>query len=211
MIGLIGPIGGSIGSTGSTRGVLLAAGYLAAAIVLGFALPRGAAAQALSHAQLQALNDKLSTEFGYYLGAEEERHADGKSYIDLSQRFEYMPSRGRGGGVVVHAKCAGAEYVPNKGEMTKGIATGKIKYLLFTYELRHGEWTEIGKPQWQTQSLGRAAAQRMTEAAERDEAAEAAARERELRGTPVATPAAAHAPASAPPVSAGNPPAPPHE
>jgi hypothetical protein len=83
--------------------------------------------------------------------------------------------------------------------------------LLFTYELRHGEWTEIGKPQWQTQSLGRAAAQRMTEAAERDEAAEAAARERELRGTPVATPAAAHAPASAPPVSAGNPPAPPHE
>ena len=210
MIGLIGPIGGSIGSTGSTRGVLLAAGYLAAAIVLGLALPRGAAAQALSHAQLQALNDKLSTEFGYYLGAEEERHADGKSYIDLSQRFEYMPSRGRGGGVVVHAKCAGAEYVPNKGEMTKGIATGKIKYLLFTYELRHGEWTEIGKPQWQTQSLGRAAAQRMTEAAERDEAAEAAARERELRGTPVATPAA-HAPASAPPVSAGNPPAPPHQ
>ena len=157
-----------------------------------------AAAQALSHAQLQALNDKLSTEFGYYLGAEEERHADGKSYIDLSQRFEYMPSRGRGGGIVVHAKCAGAEYVPNKGEMTKGIATGKIKYLLFTYELRHGEWTEIGKPQWQTQSLGRAAAQRMTEAAARDEAAEAAARERELRGTPVATPAA-HAPASAPP------------
>ena len=134
MIGLIGPIGGSIGSTGSTRGVLLAAGYLAAAIVLGLALPRGAAAQALSHAQLQALNDKLSTEFGYYLGAEEERHADGKSYIDLSQRFEYMPSRGRGGGVVVHAKCAGAEYVPNKGEMTKGIATGKIKYLLFTYD-----------------------------------------------------------------------------
>jgi hypothetical protein len=210
VIGLIGPIGGSIGSTGSPRGVLLAAGYLAAAIVLGFALPRGAAGQPLSHAQLQALNDKLSTEFGYYLGAEEERHADGKSYIDLSQRFEYMPSRGRGGGVVIHAKCAGAEYVPNKGEMTKGIATGKIKYLLFTYELRHGEWTEIGKPQWQTQSLGRAAAERMTEAAARDEAAEAAARERELRGTPVATPAA-HAPVSAPAASAGNRPAPPHQ
>jgi hypothetical protein len=199
-----------LGSIGLRRGLLLAAGCLAAAIAFGLALPHAAAAQALSHAQLQALNDKLSTEFGYYLGAEEERHADGKSYVDLSQRFEYMPSRGRGGGIVVHAKCAGAEYVPNKGEMTKGIATGKIKYLLFTYELRHGEWTEIGKPQWQTQSLGRAAAERMTEAAARDEAAEAAARERELRGTPLATPAA-HAPASAPPASAGNPPAIPHQ
>jgi hypothetical protein len=206
MIGLI----GLIGWTGSTRGLLLAAGYLAAAIALGLALPHAAAAQALSHAQFQALNDKLSTEFGYYLGAEEERHADGKPYIDLSQRFEYMPSRGRGGGIVVHAKCAGAEYVPNKGEMTKGIATGRIKYLLFTYALRNGEWIEIGKPQWQTQSLGRAAAERMTEAAKRDEAAEAAARERELRGTPVATPAA-HAPGSPPRASAGNPPASPHQ
>jgi hypothetical protein len=200
MIGLI----GLIGWTGSTRGLLLAAGCLAAMIVFGLAMPRGIAAQTLSHAQLQTLNDKLSTEFGYYLGAEEERHADGKSYIDLSQRFEYMPSRARGGGIIVHAKCAGAEYVPNKGEMTKGIATGKIKYLLFTYALRNGQWTEIGKPQWQTQSLGRAAAERMTEAAARDEAAEAAARERELRGAPVP---AAHSPASAPPTSAGKPPA----
>ena len=216
MIGLIGSTGlmgstiGFVRSIDSRRGLLLAAGYLVAAIVLGLALPHAAAAQALSQAQLQALNDKLSTEFGYYLGAEEERHSDGKPYVDLSQRFEYMPSRGRGGGIVVHAKCAGAEYVPNKGEMTKGIATGKIKYLLFTYALRNGQWIEIGKPQWQTQSLGRAAAERMTEAAARDEAAEAAARERELRGTPLATPAA-HAPASAPPASAANPPAPPHQ
>lgn len=181
---------------------LLAAGCLAAVIALGLAFAPGAGAQALSQAQLQALNDKLSTEFGYYLGAEEERHADGKSYIDLGQRFEYMPSRGRGGTIVVHAKCGGAEYVPNKGEMTKGVATGKIKYLLFTYALSHGEWTEIGKPRWQTQSLGPEAAQRMTEAAARDEAAEAAARERELRGTPSA---AAHPTAGAPAALAPNP------
>jgi hypothetical protein len=182
------------------RGPSLAAGCVAAAIAIGLALARGAAAQMLSQAQLQALNDKLSTEFGYYLGAEEEKHADGKPYIDLGQRFEYMPSRGRGGGIVVHAKCGGAEYVPNKGEMTKGIATGKIKYLLFTYALRNGEWTQVGKPQWQTQSLGRKAAERMTEAAERDEAAEAAARERALRATPAPTarPKTATAPASAP-------------
>jgi hypothetical protein len=84
--------------------------------------------------------------------------------------------------------------------MTKGIATGKIKYLLFTYALRNGEWTQVGKPQWQTQSLGRKAAERMTEAAERDEAAEAAARERALRATPAPTarPKTATAPASAP-------------
>jgi hypothetical protein len=181
----------------SRRG-LWAAGCLAAAIALGLARPSAAPAQALSPAQLQTLNDKLSTEFGYYLGAEEERHADGKSYIDLSQRFEYMPSRGRGGGIVVHAKCGGAEYVPNKGEMSKGIATGKIKYLLFTYALRNGQWTEIGKPQWQSQSLGPKAAQRMTQAAARDEAAEAAARERELRATP---------PAGARPAASGTPPA----
>ena len=119
-----------------------------------------------------------------------------------------MPSRGRGGGIVVHAKCAGAEYVPNKGEMTKGIATGKIKYLLFTYALSHGEWTEIGKPRWQTQSLGPDAAERITEAAARDEAAEAAARERVTAGHTVAS--TAHPTASATPAAAGNPAATPY-
>jgi hypothetical protein len=178
---------------------LRAAGYFFGAMALGLALVHRASAQALTHAQLQSLNDKLSTEFGYYLGAEEEKHADGKPYVDLSQRFEYMPSRGRGG-VIVHAKCAGAEYVPNKGEMTKGIATGRIKYLQFTYALRNGQWVEIAKPYWQTQSLGAAAARRMTEAAERDEAAEEAARERAIRGAPQPTahPSAAAAPAPAP-------------
>lgn len=193
---------------GSRRGLLLATGCLAAVFALGLALPHGAGAQALSQAQLQALNDKLSTEFGYYLGAEEEKHADGKPYIDLGQRFEYMPSRGRGGGIVIHAKCGGAEYVPNKGEMTKGIATGKIKYLLFTYALRNGEWTQVGKPQWQTQSLGHKAAERMTEAAERDEAAEAAARERAIRATPAPT---ARPRASATPTAPPNPAATPHQ
>jgi hypothetical protein len=191
------------------RGLMLAAGCLAAAIALSLARPRAAGAQTLSQAQLHALNDKLSTEFGYYLGAEEEKHADGKSYIDLGQRFEYMPSNGRGGGIIVHAKCGGAEYVPNKGEMTKGIATGRIKYLLFAYALQHGEWTEIGKPQWQTQSLGRKAAERMTEAAARDEAAEAAARERELRATPV--PVARPAASATPSAAAANPSAPPRQ
>lgn len=181
-----------------SRSGWLAAGCLAMAISFGLAFPHAARAAALSQAQLQALNDKLSNEVGYYLGAEEEKHADGKPYIDLGQRFEYMPSRGRGGAMVIHAKIGGAEYVPNNGEISKGIATGRIKYLLFTYALRHGEWTEIAKPRWQTQSLGRKAAQRMTEAAAHDEAAEAAARERALRATPQAT---AHPTATATPVS----------
>jgi hypothetical protein len=179
---------------GSRCGLRSAVRCLAAAIALSFALPHAGRAQAISHAQLQALNDKLSTEFGFYLGAEEEKHADGKPYVDLGQRFEYMPSRG-GGGLIVHAKCGGAEYVPNKGEMTKGVATGRIRYLLFTYALRHGDWIEVAKPQWQTQSLGRKAAERMTEAAERDEAAEAAARERALRAAPPSPSAAAPSPA----------------
>jgi len=183
---------------GSPRGLLAAAG-LVIAIVLGLVSPEVVGAQAISQAQLKKLNDKLSNEFGYYLGAEEEKHADGKPYIDLGQRFEYMPSRGRGGAIVVHAKCGGAEYVPNNGEMSKGIATGKIKYLLFTYTLSHGEWTEVGKPRWQSQSLGPEAAKRMTEAAARDEAAEAAARERELRGTPLAAATSAAIPSPAAP------------
>jgi len=50
----------------------------------------------------------------------------------------------------------------------------------------------------------------MTEAAERDEAAEAAARERELRGTPQPTPAArSTAAANATPAGVPNPVAPP--
>jgi hypothetical protein len=163
---------------------LLAAGCLAAALAAGLAFAPATAAQPLSQAPLQALNDKLSNEVGFYLGAEEEKHADGKPYIDLGQRFEYMPSRGRGGGIVVHAKIGGAEYVPNNGELSKGIATGRLKYLVFTYALHHGQWAEIAKPQWQTQVLGRKAAQRMTEAAARDAAAEEAARERALTATP---------------------------
>jgi hypothetical protein len=184
-----------------SRQALWAAGFLVAAIALGFALPSAARAQSLSQAQLKALNDKLSTEFGYYLGAEEEKHADGKPYVDLGERFEYMPSRGSGGATIIHAKVGGAEYIPNHGEMSKGIATGKLKYLLFTYALRHGQWTEIGKPHWETQSLGRKAARRMTEAAARDEAAEQAARERALLATPAATahPAPSATPAAAAP------------
>ncbi len=169
-----------------------------AVLALALGLPRPARAQSLSRAQLSALNDKLSTEFGYYLGAEEEKHSDGKPYIDLGQRFEYMPSRARGGAIVVRAKCGGAEYVPNHGEMTRGIATGRIKYLVFTYALRNGQWSEIGKPQWQTQSLGPRAAKRMTEAAERDEAAEEAARERQLHAAEPPAPAASPSPAGAP-------------
>src|SRR5260370_33983639 len=76
-----------LGSIGLRRGLLLAAGCLAAAIAFGLALPHAAAAQALSHAQRQALNGELATQFGYYLGAAEDRHAAGKTYCDLSQRF----------------------------------------------------------------------------------------------------------------------------
>jgi hypothetical protein len=177
--------------SGTHRSRARAARWLWLAIcAITIAIPSRARAQSISRTELKSLNDKLSNEFAYYLGAEEEKHADGKPYVDLGQRFEYMPSRGAGGGIVVHAKCGGAEYVPDKGEMTKGIATGRIKYLQFSYALRNGQWTEIGKPHWQTQSLGHNAAERMTEAARRDEAAEAAARERQLRAPEAQLPGA---------------------
>lgn len=152
-----------------------------------FGPPQSIGAQSLTSAQYKALNDKMSDEVAFYLGAEDEKHADGKPYVDLDSRFEYMPSRGAGGEYVVHAKVGGAEYVPDKGEITKGIATGKLKYLLFAYALRHGQWVEIAKPQWHTQTLGRKAARRMTEAAERDEAAKHQWRARQ-KASPAATP-----------------------
>ena len=195
--------------SGAHRSRTPATRWLCVAVcVLTVAIPLRAHAQSLSRSQMKSLNDKLSEEFAYYVGAEEEKHADGKIYVDLGQRFEYMPSRGPGGGIVVHAKCGGAEYVPNKGEMTKGIATGRIKYLQFIYALRNGGWTEVAKPQWQTQSLGRKAAERMTEAARRDEAAEAAARERQLKAPekPLAgeQPSAGRSPSAIPTGTAGS-------
>lgn len=153
-----------------------------------FGTPRAVAAQTLTPAQYKALNDKLSDELAFYLGAEDEKHSDGKPYVDFDSRFEYMPSRGAGGEYVIHAKVGGAEYVPDKGEITKGIATGKIKYLLFTYALRHGQWVEIAKPQWHAQALGRKAARRMTEAAERDEAAKHEWRRTHPAASPAPTP-----------------------
>ncbi len=176
--------------------VLASLATLAGLVVIGapeeasassFGLPHNVAAQALTPAQYKALNDKLSDEVAFYLGAEDEKHADGKPYVDFDPRFEYMPSRGARGEYVVHAKVGGAEYVPDKGEITKGIATGKLKYVVFTYALRHGQWVEIAKPQWRTQALGKKAARRMTEAAERDEAAKQQWRAHQA-ASPAATP-----------------------
>ncbi len=190
--------GATAGMKGIPAGLPVFAGIVALAGIVaiiishnagawGFGLLRGVAAQALTPAQYKALNDKMSDEVAFYLGAEDEKHADGKPYVDFDPRFEYMPSRGAHGELVIHAKVGGAEYVPDKGEITKGIATGKLKYVLFTYALRHGQWVEIAKPQWHTQTLGKKAARRMTEAAERDEAAK-----QQWRARQAASPATPH-------------------
>jgi len=182
--------GGPCGLVASALGMALIGLMTLAAPMraAAFGTPRTLAAQTLTPAQYQALNDKLSDQLAFYLGAEDEKHSDGKPYVDFDSRFEYMPSRGTGGEYVIHAKVGGAEYVPDRGEITKGIATGKIKYLLFTYALRHGQWVEIAKPQWHTQALGKRAARRMTEAAERDEAAKHEWRRARQAASPAATP-----------------------
>lgn len=178
-------VAASAGGVAAIAALLVALGAPPRATAFG--PPRSIGTQSLTPAQYQALNDKMSDEVAYYLGAEDEKHADGKPYVDLDSRFEYMPRRGAGGEYVVEAKVGGAEYVPDKGEITKGIATGKLKYLVLTYALRHGQWVEIAKPQWHTQALGRKAARRMTEAAERDEAAKHEWRARQ-KASPAATP-----------------------
>ena len=185
--------------------------YLAiASIALTLSFSSRAPAADLSHPRQQrdltpALRDQLtntlSDEASNYLNTEDEKKSRNEAYVDLQPQFEYLPNYGPGHRLVVSAKLGGAEYIPPKGGGPgKGTATGKLKYLVFTYQLVNGKWVEMKKPKWETQDLGPRGAKKMTAAAERAEKykaaqAEAEARKREkARKTPVATPAPAPQP-----------------
>jgi hypothetical protein len=115
----------------------------------------------LTRALQQSLEDKLSDVTGPYFDEQDQKKAKGQVYIDLLQKFEYLPTYGPHNHLVVSCKLGGVEYNPVKPGTTKGLATGNLKYLVFTYALENGQWVSVTKPKWETQNLGAAGAAQM--------------------------------------------------
>ena len=72
---------------------------------------------------------------GPYFDEQDEKKAKGQVYIDLLQKFEYLPTYGPHNHLVVSCKLGGVEYNPVKPGTNKGLATGNLKYLVFAYAL----------------------------------------------------------------------------
>ena len=129
----------------------------------------------LTPALQQSLQDKLSDVTGSYFDEQEEKKAKNQVYIDLQQKFEYLPTYGPHNHLVVSCKLGGVEYDPGKkGGTAKGLATGKLKYLVFTYALENGQWVSVAKPKWESQDLGVAGAKQMRDNLARSEQHKAA-------------------------------------
>jgi hypothetical protein len=128
----------------------------------------------LTPALQQSLQDKLSDVSGPYFDEQDEKKAKGQVYIDLLQKFEYLPTYGPHNHLVVSCKLGGVEYNPVKPGTAKGLATGNLKYLVFTYALENGQWVSVTKPKWETQNLGAAGAAQMRQNLARGEQHKAA-------------------------------------
>ena len=115
----------------------------------------------LTPALQESLQDKLSDVSGPYFDEQDQKKAKGQVYIDLLQKFEYLPTYGPHNHLVVSCKLGGVEYDPSKKGTAKGLATGKLKYLVFTYALEGREWVSVSKPKWESQDLGAAGAAQM--------------------------------------------------
>lgn len=137
---------------------VLVSGRLARAV--DFRNPR--AHRDLTPALQKSLADKVSDEAGPYFDEQDRNRIGGKPYVDLQQKFEYLPNYGPHNQLVVSVKLGGVEYDPSKPGSSKGASTGNIKYLVFTYALENGKWVEVNKPKWESQSLGAKAAEQMT-------------------------------------------------
>jgi len=161
---------------------ILSAVALAAALFFPLHPPRAYATD-LQHARAQkdltpalqqSLQDKLSDVSGPYFDEQDEKKAKGQVYIDLLQKFEYLPTYGPHNHLVVSCKLGGVEYNPAKPGTAKGLATGNLKYLVFTYALENGQWVSVAKPKWETQNLGAAGAAQMRQNLARGEQRKAA-------------------------------------
>ncbi len=112
----------------------------------------------------QSLDDKVSEDAGPYLDKEDEKRNSGKPYTDFVPKFEYLPNYGPNGQLsTVSVKLGGAEYDPTNKTTTKGAATGKLKYLVFSYTRHGSKWVELNAPKWETQDLGKMAGKEMTQ------------------------------------------------
>ncbi|MFZ1889592.1 MAG: hypothetical protein WAU33_16335 [Candidatus Binataceae bacterium] len=153
------------------RYISSAAALIAAALLFSSANIQPVHAQVLPHHRVQqdltpalqrSLTDKVSDEAGPYLDEQDERKAAKKTYVDLQQKFEYLPSYGPNHQLSCSVKLGGVEYDPTKPGSSKGAATGTLKYLVFSYTLYKGKWVEMAKPKWEQQALGAAAGRKMT-------------------------------------------------
>ncbi len=159
---------------------ILSAVALAAALFFpanasrAYDLQHARAQKDLTPALQQSLEDKLSDVTGPYFDEQDEKKAHGQVYIDLLQKFEYLPTYGPHNHLVVSCKLGGVEYDPSKKGTAKGLATGNLKYLVFTYALEDGKWVSVAKPKWETQNLGAAGAAQMRQGLARGEQRKAA-------------------------------------
>ncbi len=132
----------------------------------------------LTPALQQSLEDKLSDVAEPYFNEQDEAKTKGGKYLDLQQKFEYLPTYGPRGQLTVSCKMGGVEYDLSKkdakGATSKGLATGVLKYLVFTYALEGGKWVQVAKPKWESQDLGVAGAKQMRESLARGEQRKAA-------------------------------------
>jgi hypothetical protein len=123
----------------------------------------------------QSLEDKLSDVAEPYFSEQDANKAKGQKYLDLQQKFEYLPTYGPHNQLTVSCKLGGVEYdLSKKGGTAKGLATGVLKYLVLTYALQGGKWVQVAKPKWESQDLGVAGAKQMREGLARGEKRKAA-------------------------------------
>ena len=112
----------------------------------------------------KSLDDKVSEDAAPYLDKEDQNKMSGKPYTDFVPKFEYLPNYGPNGQLsTVSVKLGGAEYDPTSKATTKGAATGKLKYLVFSYSRQGSKWISIAQPKWESQDLGKKAGTQMTE------------------------------------------------
>ena len=181
--------------------MFISAAALAVALFFPAATPQARAAglrhsrapqKDLTPAVQQSLQDMLSDVAEPYFVAEGEKKAKGQKYVDLQQKFEYLPNYGPHNQLVVSCKLGGAEYDPSKPGSSKGAATGTLKYLVFTYALQNKKWVSVAKPKWETESLGAAAGKKMTGNQQRgDQRKEAIEKARQTKANAAAAAAAA--------------------
>jgi len=153
------------------RNSIVSAAAVLAAALFTLAAPRPARAvdfrnpraqRDLTPALQSTLTDKVSDEAGHYFDEQDRKRAAGKPYVDLQQKFEYLPNYGPHNQLVVSVKLGGVEYDPTKPGSSKGASTGTLRYLVFTYALEKGKWVEMNKPKWEMQALGAKAGEQMT-------------------------------------------------